>query len=188
MLGAAVLTAGCATQPAVVVPEPMPAVAAVDPMSPLAAPMYMQMAASSDMFEIQSSQLALQMSQNAAVRAFAQMLVTDHTRMSNEMRLAAATAGLPLTPPALLPRQAQMLEQLRAAPAGTFDLAYRDAQIMAHQEALQLHQNYANGGDHPALRTVATRAVPVIQGHLAQAQTLPVAAQAPMPARPGERG
>jgi putative membrane protein len=178
MLGAAVLTAGCASQPA-----------EDDPTSPLAAPMYMQMAASSDLFEIQSSQLALQMSQNAGVRAFAQMLVADHTRMSNEMRLAAATAGLPTPPPALLPHHAQMLDQLRAAPAGGFDAAYRDVQVMAHQEALTLHQNYANGGDNPALRAVAGRAVPVVQGHLSQAQTLAApAATGTTPARTGERG
>ncbi len=190
-LGAAALTAaGCATQPAAVVEAPMPAVAAVDPNSPLAAPMYMQMAASGDLFEIQSSQLALQMSQNAGVRAMAQMLIADHTRMSNEMRVAAATAGLTPPPPALLPHHAQMLEQLRAAAPGTFDLAFRDAQIAAHTEALQLHQNYASGGDHPALRAVAARAVPVIQGHLNHAQTL--AAPPPtgvlQPARSGERG
>ena len=187
ILSAAALTAGCAAQPAAVVEAPMPVVAAVDPNSPLAAPMYMQMAASGDLFEIQSSQLALQMSQNAAVRAFAQMLITDHTRMSNEMRLAAATGGLTPPPPALLPHHAQMLEQLRTS--ASFDLAYRDAQIASHTEALQLHQNYANGGDHPALRTVASRAVPIVQGHLSHAQTL--AAPPPtgevMP-RSGERG
>jgi putative membrane protein len=81
-----------------------------------------------------------------------------------------------------------MLEQLRTS--APFDLAYRDAQIAAHQEALQLHQNYASGGDHPALRAVAARAVPVIQGHLAHAQTL--AAPPPTgtmpPPRSGERG
>jgi putative membrane protein len=150
--------------------------------------MYMQMAASSDLFEIQSSQLALQMSQNPAVQAMAQMLIADHTRMSNEMRLAAATAGLPLPPPALLPQHAQMLEQLRTSQP--FDLAFRDIQIAAHQQALQLHQNYASGGDHPALRAVAARAVPVVQGHLSHAQTL--AAPPPtgevQPARSGERG
>lgn len=39
------------------------------------APGYMTMAASSDMFEIQSGQLAQRMSQNTAIRSFGQMLV-----------------------------------------------------------------------------------------------------------------
>ncbi|MDP9413752.1 MAG: DUF4142 domain-containing protein [Pseudomonadota bacterium] len=45
----------------------------------------MEMAHSGDMFEIESSQLALQMSRNEGVRSFAQMMVTEHTRMMNEM-------------------------------------------------------------------------------------------------------
>ena len=186
--GATALVAGCQTTP----PEPpAPVVPVVDPSSPLAAPTYMSMAASGDLFEIQSSQLALQMSQNAGVRSFAQMLITDHTRMSQQMMATAQSAGLAPPPPALLPHHQTMLDQLRMSGAN-FDMAFRDAQVAAHQEALQLHQNYASGGDHPALRGVAAAAVPVIQGHLNHAQMLsvapPPAPVVPEPPRPGERG
>src|SRR3712207_2371625 len=69
--GAAMLLGGCATTE----PDDLPPPAlAADPMSPTSAPGYMQMAASSDMFEIESSRLALQMSRNQAVRSFAQMI------------------------------------------------------------------------------------------------------------------
>ena len=185
----AVLSAGCARN------EPPPIVAppveepAVDPNSPLYAPMYMQMAASGDLFEIQSSQLALQMSQNAAIRQFAQTLITDHTQLSNTMMAAARSAGLTPPPPALLPQHQQMLDQLRMSGA-TFDATYKNLQIAAHQEALTLHQNYASGGDNAALRTVAAQAAPVIQGHLSHAQMLsltPPPVYEP-PADPGERG
>ena len=87
-----------------------------------------------------------------------------------------------------------MLQQLQATPAASFDMAYRDAQIMAHQQALSLHQNYANGGDVPALRTVAGTAVPIVQGHLNTIQGMNLAPPAaPPPAyqpgpTPGERG
>ena len=186
--GAAALVAGCQTTP----PEPpAPVLPTIDPSSPLAAPTYLAMASSGDLFEIQSGQLALQMSQNAGVRSFAQMLVTDHTRMSQQMMAAAQAAGLNPPPPALLPHHQTMLDQLRMA-GPNFDLAFRDAQIAAHQEALTLHQNYASGGDHPALRPVAAAAVPVIQGHLNHAQMLsvapPPAPVVPEPVRPGERG
>jgi len=187
--GTAALAAGCATRS-----EPVPPVAMVDPASPLAAPTYMRMAASSDLFEIQSSQLALQMSQNAAVRSFAQMLIGDHSRMSSLMMAAAQSAGLMPPPPALMPHHQQMLDQLRMAQPGTFDMAYQNAQVAAHQEALTLHQNYANGGDHPTLRGIAGQAVPVIQGHLNHAQMLSAPPPPPptvpeyRPPRPGERG
>ena len=188
-IAAVAIISGCARNEAPVEPAPP----AVDPSSPLAAPTYMSMAASGDQFEIQSSQLALQRSSNPAVRQLAQMLITDHTNMSAQMAAAAQSAGLPAPPPALLPEHASMLQQLQATDAAGFDMAYRDIQLSAHQQALTLHQNYASGGDNAALRTVAASAVPIIQGHLNSLQSMAIAPPAPPPAyqqppAPGERG
>jgi len=188
LISTVALVAGC-TEPAA--PVEVPSTLAVDPSSPLAAPTYMQMAASSDQFEIQSGQLAAQMSQNPAVRNFGNLLVAHHTHTSQTMMSTAQAAGLTPPPPALLPPHQAMLDQLRAA-GPNFDVTFRDVQVQAHQEALTLHQNYASGGDHPALRTVAAAAVPIVQQHLTAAQSLAVAPPAPPPpmptAQPGERG
>jgi putative membrane protein len=188
-VAATAIVAGCAPRAA---PPIGPAAVTVDPNNPLFAPGYMATAASGDQFEIQSSQLALQMSQNPAVRSFAQMLINDHTRMTQQMAATAQSAGLMAPAPVLLPQHQAMLDQLRAAPMGTFDMAFRNAQINAHQQALALHQNYAASGDVPALRTLAAGAVPAIQGHLNMAQSLNVMAAPPPPMPPqrraGERG
>jgi putative membrane protein len=87
-----------------------------------------------------------------------------------------------------------MLDQLRSAGSGpTFDQAFQQIQIQAHQQALMLHQNYAAQGDVPALRTVAGQIVPVVQGHLQALQSMSVAPPPPPPPMPstrrsGERG
>jgi putative membrane protein len=200
LAGAAALLGGCATA----VPEDVADTAAMAaPGSPMHAPTYMQMAASGDMFEIESSRLALQMSRNPAVQQFAQMMVSDHTRLSSEMMAAAQTAGLPPPPMQMMPHHAEMLQRLRTAPADQFDMMYKREQIAAHQESLNLHRSYAAGGDNPAFRAVAARAVPAVEMHFQHAQSLPEQAMvaptyqqspAPMPApapttrRSGERG
>ena len=192
-IAAGALAAGCVRQPA---PPPAPPPPAVDPSSPLAAPTYMRLAASGDQFEIQSSQLALQMSTNAAIRNYAQMLVNDHSRMSADLVATAQAAGLVPPTPTLLPQHAQLLQQLHMSPPGAFDESFRNMQVIAHEQALQLHQNYASAGDNAALRAVAARAVPVIQAHMSQAQMMQIAPPPPPPpppryrppARPGERG
>jgi putative membrane protein len=190
MLGGALVLTACQTTPP---PPPLPP-APVDLNNPLMAPGFLTQAASGDQFEIQSSELALQASQNVAVRNFANLLIADHTRMSQAMASAAQSAGLPPPAPALLPAQQGALDQLRAAgPGPGFDLAFKNAQIAAHQQALGLMQNYATGGDVPALRTVASEAIPTIQMHLQQAQLLNLAPPAPPPLAPppgrsGERG
>jgi putative membrane protein len=178
--------------------ETAPAVVAADPNNPLVAPGYMAMAASSDQFEIQSSQLALQASTNPAVQSFAQMLIAHHQATTANLMQAAQSAGLTPPPPTLLPPHQAMLDQLRAAGTGAaFDQAFKSVQIPAHEQALALHQNYASGGDVPALRQVAAAAVPIVQQHLTGAQNLNVMAMQPMdqappattaPIRSGERG
>jgi len=155
-------------------------------------------ASSANQFEIQSAQMALSASQNPGVQSFANMLIADHTAMGQQMSAAAAAAHLPPPEPALLPAQQSMLDQLRAAGTGyAFDQMFQQDQIMAHQQGIALMQNYSAGGDVPALRTLAAGAIPVMQKHLATAQSLQLVAPAPPPPPPppapspnraGERG
>jgi len=189
LLAGAIALAACSSKPPPAPPPP------VDLNNPLMAPGFMAQAASGDQFEIQSGQLALQMSQNPAVRNLANMLIADHTRSTQMVVAAAQSAGLTPPPPAILPQHQALLDQERAAGSGpAFDMAFRDIQIQAHQQALTLHQNYAASGDAPALRTVAGQIVPVVQTHLNALQSMNVAPPppppmaAPPPKRAGERG
>src|SRR6476660_7743710 len=145
LFGGTALLAACQSAPPPAPPPP------VDINNPLVAPGYMAQAASADQFEIQSGQLALQASQNAGVRNFANMIINDHTRSTQMIASAAASARLTPPPPTILPSQQAMLDQLRSAGTGyTFDQAFQQTQIQAHQQALALHQNYATSGDVPA--------------------------------------
>lgn len=193
-VGAVGLLAGC-TQTA---DEPVPTTAA-DPMSPLSAPGFMMMAASSDQFEIQSSQMALQMSQNPQVRQFAQQMIDGHTRTTAELTQIAQANGLTPPPPTLMPPQQAALDRIRAAAPADFGATYKREQVAGHEQALTLMQNYASQGDRSALRDFASRTAPVIQQHLIQAQALPETsmmappppAYTPPPSTPnraGERG
>ena len=189
LLGGALALAACAPR----TPPPV-----VDLNNPLMAPGFLAQAGSANQFEIESSQLALQASQNAAVRNFANVLIADHTQLGQQVTAAALSARLQPPPTTLLPAQQAALDQLRAAGAGpSFDMAYQQAQIVAHQQAIQLMQNYATSGDVPVLRTAAAGAIPMMQRHLAMAQALAVAPPPPPPPPPppappvrrsGERG
>jgi putative membrane protein len=188
LFGGTALLAACQSAP------PPPPAPPVDINNPLMAPGFLAQAGSANQWEIESSQLALQASTNPAVRNFANMIIADHMRLGQAIGAAASSAGLTPPPPALLPAQQSMLDQLRAAGSGpSFDMAYQQAQIGAHQQAIQLMQNYATRGDVPALRTAASQAVPTMQMHLQQAQMLNTAPPPPPPPLPstrrsGERG
>lgn len=141
-------------------------------MTPTMAMPYARMAAASDLFEIQSAQIALQVSPNAETRRFAQMLIDHHTRTSQTLMAAAASSRMSMPPPMLDARKQQMIEELRRTPAARFDMVFFMQQVPAHQEALALHTTYASRGDNAALRGAAAAAVPFVQQHLAEAQAM----------------
>ncbi len=168
--GAALALSGCSTM----MGDDMSASPMASSMAmPKMASAYMEMAHSSDMFEIESSRMALQMSRSEAVRGFAQMMVNDHTRMMNEMMAMAGPMGMNMASMPMMPKHMAMLERLRGSSAADFDMMYKREQMMAHEEAVMMHRTYAKSGDNPKLRTMAAKAVPMVTAHLARARTLP---------------
>lgn len=133
---------------------------------------YVRMAAASDLYEIQSAQIALQKSRRQDVRQFAQMLNRHHRQTTRELMRAARTARMAPVAPALMPMQVGMIRELRQARGSTFDNLFIDQQVKAHEMALSLHRNYASSGDTPALKRTAQAAVPIIEQHLSRARQL----------------
>jgi putative membrane protein len=167
----AALLGACASSDPYPYPDAVVGTAAMaDPAMAMAAPRsamdYVQMAASGDLFEIESSRLFLARSQHPALRAHAQMMMNDHPRLSNALMMAAARGGLQPPPPAMLPKHVDMLNRLSAASPAQLDMLYYQMQLDAHNEALQVHGGYASAGDNPALREAATAAVPAVEMHL----------------------
>jgi putative membrane protein len=145
-------------------------VAAANPMSP-ATTNYVGDAATGNMYEIEAGRIAAQKARNPRVKSFAQMMVSDHSNTAARMQ-AAVPPGVRL-PSQLDAEHQAKLTQLQNTPAGAgFDRVYMQQQVAAHEEALALHRSYAQSGDVPALRELASSAVPVVDNHLRQARGL----------------
>lgn len=127
---------------------------------------YVAQAGAADLFEIESSKIALEKSQNKAVRDFAQMMIDQHQKSTADIKAAAQKAGVTVQPPALMANQQQILEEIKTADAGNFDSVYVRNQRMAHNAALALHQGYARNGDTPALKETASAVAKVVQEHI----------------------
>ncbi|WP_374471845.1 DUF4142 domain-containing protein [Phenylobacterium sp.] len=141
--------------------------------APTSAAGFVTEAARSDMYEIQSSQLALTKASSQAVKDFAQQMVRDHTNSTQMVMDAARSGGMtPPPPPPLDARRAGMLDQLRSASGADFDRMYLRQQLMAHQEALALHSGYAQNGDNASLRAAAGKIAPIVQQHLTHVQQM----------------
>lgn len=128
---------------------------------------YIQHAGMSDLFEVESSKLALERSGREDVKAFARMMVEDHGRSTEKIKAAVARDGLPApAPPMLDATHLGKLNRLRSASGEAFDQAYLDMQLSGHKDALALHRSYARSGSAASLRTAAGEIVPVVEQHL----------------------
>ncbi len=127
---------------------------------------YVAKAGASDLYERTSSQLVLESSKKEKVRQFAQMMVTDHTKSTAEVKAAAQQSGLTPPPPKLDAEQTRMVSQLRQATGEARDRLYITQQKTAHQKALALHQGYATSGTAVPLKAVAAKTAPVVQHHI----------------------
>ncbi len=141
--------------------------APADPAAPATtAADFVRMAAVSDMFEIESSRLALEKSDDPAVERFAQQMIGEHTRASETLKSTVREMGGTVTVPTELDApHAAKLAALRGLSGAAFDRMYWQEQRTAHDAALALHRGYASGGDTAELRTIATNMVPIVEGH-----------------------
>ncbi len=140
-------------------------------MVPASASDFVDQAAASDMYEIEAGKLASDKGSDAAIKSFGQMLTTDHTKSSADLKAAAAQAEPPVTPPTALPADKQaMLDALKAASGADFDRLFLEQQVEAHSKALDLLNSYAAGGDSEPLKAFAMKVTPVIQAHLDKAK------------------
>lgn len=133
---------------------------------------YLMTAGMADVYEITSSQIALQKTQNPALKRYATELIGHHTMTTNVALAAAKKAGVTAPPPVLNAQFRAMISELNGAAPGDFDRLYIGQQIPAHQGALAVQTGYARGGDVAPLRAAAKSAVPLVKQHLAQAQAM----------------
>jgi putative membrane protein len=125
----------------------------------------------SDMYEIKAAQIAEQRSKDPEVKAFAALMVKDHTAMDSDMRPKIdAAAQQPATE--LDKRRSGFIDHLNSTSAADFDKTYIDQQVSGHQEALDLLKGYADHGPDAILKDAAGKAIPTVQAHLDKAKAL----------------
>lgn len=148
---------------AAIIATPMTAAVAQAPMT---ASTYVMKAGAADQYEIQSSRLVLQSTKNQALKDFANMMITDHTQSSADVKAAAMAAGMNPAAPRLDATGLKNLAALRVTKGTLRDQLYVRQQKAAHRNALMLHQSYAASGTVPQLKDAAAKIAPVVQSHL----------------------
>lgn len=133
---------------------------------------FVEQAAGSGMFEVQAGQLASTKATDPNVKSFAGMLVDHHTKANDELTKLANAKGveLPAAPPRAMRRD---IEQLGKRTGKEFDQAFlREVGIKAHEKDIKAFEKASKDLKDPELKAFATKTLPVLQEHLAQAKKL----------------
>jgi len=134
---------------------------------------FVKTVAISDMFEIQSGQLASDKAQNGDVKSFGKQMVDDHTKTSDELKGLIADKGIKVELPSKLAAEHQSdLDKLNGLSGAPFDKEFVRMQIGVHRKAVDLFDNYAAAGENDDLKRWAKNTLPTLKQHLEHAQKL----------------
>ncbi|MBE1508267.1 putative membrane protein [Rhizobium viscosum] len=129
-------------------------------------------AASSDMFEIESSRLALERADDHT-KAFAQQMVTDHQKTSEELKGLISSGKIQATVPTAMSSSHQsMLDDLKKLQGDDFVKKYHADQQDVHEDAVDLFKRYGEEGENADLKAWAAKTRPALEHHLQMAKDL----------------
>ena len=133
---------------------------------------FVKEAATSDMFEIQSSQFAQERG-NAKEKTFGATMIKDHTKTTDDLKSMVGSGEVKAELPAALDSSHQSeLDKLKSLKGRDFSSRYDEDQVSGHKDAVSLFERYAKGGDNPQLKDWAGKTLPILQHHLEMAQDL----------------
>ena len=135
---------------------------------------FVMAASQSDQYEIMAARLADVEGQDPRVRAFAQRMLQDHMRLTEDLRKAATASGLPPPSSGMSRDEAALLSGLQSQRGAEFDKAYARQQELAHAQAVAVNESFALAGADANLQKAAQTALPTIQDHLKMARQLRV--------------
>ncbi|MGY2132116.1 DUF4142 domain-containing protein [Hymenobacter sp. HD11105] len=134
-------------------------------------PVFLLNAASSNMLEIQAGKLASQQASNAEVKKFAQMMVSHHTKATQELKAVATPLGVTM-PETMMPVHQAMADRLKSKTGKDFDEAYMDLMETAHKMDIAMFEVKSKAADSPTVQAFATKTLPMLRSHHTMADNI----------------
>ncbi len=140
--------------------------------TPMTDQQFVGFAGQTDMVEINLGQLAQNSASSQAVKDYAQMLVTDHTKDFNQLYDVAHQANLTRPDAIDAEHNKMMIDPFQKLKGAAFDHRYIQEMVAGHTKAIAVYKKEAADAQNPALKTYAENALPVLQKHLDGAKDL----------------
>ena len=133
---------------------------------------FVMKAAQGGMTEVMMGDTGKRKATHADVKAFANRMVTDHTKANDELKAFATNKGLAL-PTELDSAHKGGVDHLNGMTAGAaYDKMFMEHMVSDHEKAVADFQNAANTAQDSDLKAWAAKTLPTLQDHLAQARAV----------------
>jgi putative membrane protein len=131
---------------------------------------FVKKASMAGMTEVELAKLALDKSQDANVRGFAQRMVSDHGKANTELTAIAGRKNLEVSK-SLDSEHKKKVQELSGKSGAEFDAAYAQHMTMDHDKAAALFEGASKGSD-AELASFAQKTLPTIKEHQKLAKDL----------------
>jgi putative membrane protein len=128
-------------------------------------------AAQGGLAEAQLGQLAQDKGQSAAVKAYGQMMVHDHTAANEKLTSVAARKGVDLpTSPGV--GQMASKTKLQMLSGDSFDKSFIKTMVQDHKDTIELFQKEVSSGQDSDAKAFARATLPTLQSHLKKIEAI----------------
>lgn len=115
--------------------------------------------------EVQTSGIAVTKAENEEVRAFAQKMISDHSKANKELKQLGTEKGATLIGGTGSEEQKEMADLSKLSGAA-FDKEYVKRMVAAHEKDVAVFQKQVDGGTEPGLKRFAAETLPTLKMHL----------------------
>jgi putative membrane protein len=147
--------------------------------TPLSTQVFVSRVEDSAAFEVQAARLAVEKTQNPALKQLADRIIRDHTTADDELRKTIDgdfSAEFPNGAP--MPKETALkLKQLQDAWGRDFEAKFVEIMTDGHKKDADLFRYYDANGSDPAIKVFARRTLPIIESHLRDLEALQKAAK-----------
>lgn len=132
---------------------------------------YLVEAAETDLKEIELGNLAQNKSTNADVKAFAKMMVDQHTKALNDLKATAEKKNISI-PTTLTEKGQDKFKDLNDKSGHDFDKKFAEMMVDGHEKAIDKMEKASEKANDEEIRMWATNMIPTLQHHLEEAKKL----------------
>jgi len=123
------------------------------------------------MLEVTLAEVAIRNGSSTAVKKFAEVMLTDHSKTNTELKELADKKNIAL-PVSLSEESLKKVMELSSKTSGDFDKAYADEMVRNHKKTVDSFRRVAERGNDSDLKNWAEAKLTTVEHHLTMAEDM----------------